>query len=103
MKFDWDLIVSSFAQQYGIRLYREYETISCEEFRQLLTGLNSDTPLGYVVSIRSEKDPKKINKMTLHEKNIRSEWILFKNKSNKTNKIEVKTEDITKIFSKMFG
>ena len=40
LKFDWDLIVSSFAQQYGIRLYYEYEHISCQEFRQLLTGIN---------------------------------------------------------------
>ena len=61
MDFDWDLIVSSFAQQYGIRLYSEYETISCEEFRQLLVGINGDTPLGYTVRIRSEKDSKKIS------------------------------------------
>lgn len=103
MKFDWDLIVSSFAQQYGIRLYNEYETISCEEFRQLLSGLNGDTSLGYVVQTRAEKDPKKIRKMTAHEKKIRSDWVAFKSKSSKTQKVELKTEDISKVFSKMFG
>lgn len=102
MKFDWDLIVSSFAQQYGIRLYNEYETISCEEFRQLLSGLNGDTPLGYVVQVRAEKDPKKIKKMTAHEKKIRSDWVAFKTKNNKVKKVELKTEDISKVFSKMF-
>ncbi len=102
MKFDWDLIVSSFAQQYGIRLYYEYENMSCEEFRQLLGGLNGDTPLGYVVQIRAEKDTKKIKNMTAHEKKIRSDWLNFKAKNNQSQKIELKTEDISKVFSKIF-
>lgn len=93
--------MSSFAQQYGIRLYYEYETIPCEEFRQLLSGLNSETPLGYVVQIRSEKDYKKIKEMSKNEKEIREKWANFKNKNNK--KIEINTEDISKIFSKMFN
>lgn len=97
------MIVSSFAQQYGIRLYYEYENISCKEFRQLLSGLNGDTPLGYVVQIRSETDNKKIRQMTKKEKEIRSEWAEFRRKNNKIKKIELKTEDISKIFSKMFG
>lgn len=96
------MIVSSFAQQYGIRLYYEYENISCQEFRQLLSGLNGDTPLGYVVQIRSETDNKKIRQMTKKEKEIRSEWAEFRRKNNKIKKIELKTEDISKIFSKMF-
>ena len=103
MKFDWDLIVSSFAQQYGIRLYYEYENMSCEEFRQLLIGLNGDTPLGYVVRIRAEKNHKKIREMTVQEKKIRSDWASFKMKNNKVSRTELKTEDISKVFSKMFG
>lgn len=103
MEFDWDLIVSSFAQQYGIRLYYEYENMSCEEFRQLLSGLNGDTPLGYVVQIRAEKDPKKIRKMTAHEKKIRSDWVAFKSNSKKQQKFELKKEDISKVFSKIFS
>lgn len=95
------MIVSSFAQQYGIRLYYEYETIPCEEFRQLLSGLNSETPLGYVVQTRSEKDYKKIKEMSKNEKEIREKWANFKNKTNK--KIEINKEDISKIFSKMFN
>lgn len=97
------MIVSSFAQQYGIRLYYEYETIPCEEFRQLLSGLNGETPLGYVVQIRSEKDLKKIKNMTKHEKEIRENWANFKNKKRNTEKREIKNEDISKIFSKIFS
>lgn len=97
------MIVSSFAQQYGIRLYYEYENISCQEFRQLLSGLNGETPLGYVVQIRAETDSKKIRQMTQKEKDIRTDWAKFREKNNKNRTIELKTEDISKIFSKMFG
>lgn len=94
--------MSSFAQQYKIRLYYEYESISCEEFRQLLSGLNGDTPLGYVVQIRAEKNPKKIREMSNQDKKIRSDWAKFKSKQKEKNIIELKKEDISKVFSKMF-
>lgn len=104
MDYDWDLIVSSFAQQYSIRLHEEYDSISHLEFNQLLIGLNGDTALGNVVKIRSEKDPKRIKEMTNKEKDIRREWQLFRAKQNqKQQKIEIKKENINKIFSQIFG
>ena len=105
MEFDWDLIVSSFAQQYGIRLYTEYETISCQEFRQLLIGLNGETPLGYVVQVRAETDQKKIKEMTAHDKKIRAEWKEFmsKHKQNKDTKKVLSNDQITEVLSKLFG
>ncbi len=103
MKYDWGRIVASFAQQYGIRLCNEYDNISCSEFRYLLSNLNSDTPLGYTVMIRSEKNPKRIREMTANEKKIRADWAEFKRKNRKGEKIYLKKEDISKIFSKMFG
>ncbi len=39
-----------------------------------------DTPLGYVVQIRSETDRKRIEQMTEQEKKIRREWRRFKTK-----------------------
>lgn len=77
------MIIASFAQQYGIRLLRE--DISVREYRKLLKGLNGETPLGYVVNIRSESDPKKIKEMTKNEKRIRSEWQSFKAKQMRNN------------------
>ena len=103
MEYDWDLIVSSFAQQYGVRLHEENDTISFLEFKQLLVGLNGDTALGNVVRIRSEKDPKKIKEMTNHEKQIRTEWQQFRLKHNKAQKIVLKNEDINEVLSKIFG
>ena len=68
-----------------------------------MSGLNGDTPLGYVVQIRSEKNPKKIREMTANEKKIRVDWANFKRKNKKEEKIYLKKEDISKVFSKMFG
>jgi hypothetical protein len=77
------------------------------EFNQLLASINSDTPLGYVVRIRAEKDPNKVREMTPNEKDIRKKWqqfVLEQNKKTKTdNLIHLKKEDISKVFSKMFG
>lgn len=54
---DWDLIVSSFLTQYGLRIRtKEFETVSWDEFRSLLAGIAPETPLGRVVAIRSETD-----------------------------------------------
>lgn len=50
--------------------------MSWDEFTTLLAGLNHETPLGHIVSIRSEKDPDRIKQFTAAEKKIRNEWIM---------------------------
>jgi len=52
--------------------------ISVQEYYSLLVGILMDTPLGEVVRVRSETDPKTIQKMTQQEKNIRAEWWKFR-------------------------
>ncbi|MDO5293310.1 MAG: Gp15 family bacteriophage protein [bacterium] len=77
---DWELIESSFYKQYGIRLRNSGDDdLSYSEFASLLSGLMNDTPLGTIVGIRSEKDPKVIKDFTDEQKKIRSEWILKRN------------------------
>ena len=39
-----------------------------------------ETPLGRVVSIRAEKDPKIIKNFTKEQKKIRNDWIIRRNK-----------------------
>ena len=78
---DWDLIESSFAQQYNIRLRKEMHTMSWGEFTSYLTGINGETALGNIVRIRSEKDPKILKNFSKEEKRIRNEW-LSRNKGN---------------------
>lgn len=70
---DYELIEASFAQQYGIRLRQEAD-MQWDEFSSLLVGLNEKTPLGRVVSIRSEKDPEILKHFTSEMKKLRNEW-----------------------------
>lgn len=74
------MIEASFAAQYGIRLTHEPD-ISYAEFSKLLAGLMQETPLGHVVSIRMEKDPKILKSFGAYEKKVRTEWALFKSKN----------------------
>lgn len=71
---DWDLIESSIAQQYGIRIRKEIQTMEWAELSSYISGLNAETPLGYVVSIRSENDREKIKRFTPEQLKIRSKW-----------------------------
>jgi len=70
---DWGLIEASFATQYGIRLRNEPD-MSWGEFITLLGGLNSKTPLGQVISIRSENDKDILKHFTPEQHRIRNEW-----------------------------
>lgn len=72
---DWDLIVSSFLTQYGLRIRtKEFETVSWEEFKALLSGIAPETPLGRIVAIRSETDKKVIKQFSCDQKRIYDEW-----------------------------
>ena len=71
---DWDLIESSIAQQYGIRLRSEINTISWSEVRMLISGLLPDTPLGNVIQIRSENDKERLKSFTPEMHKIRNDW-----------------------------
>lgn len=71
---DWDLIESSIAQQYGIRLRNEINTISWSEVRMLISGLLAETPLGRVIQIRSENNKEQLKNFTPEMHKIRNAW-----------------------------
>lgn len=72
---DFDLIVSSFQSEYGIRLSRELPAgMKWDEFRDMLVGLGPDTALGRIVSIRAEDRKEMLEQFTLEQLRIRSEW-----------------------------
>ncbi len=72
---DWDLLVSSFLSQYGMRIHtKEFEKVSWDEFRTLLSGIAPDTVLGRVVSIRAESDPEVIKHFTSDQMRIHRAW-----------------------------
>lgn len=86
-------------------MHDEYDNISCQEFRQLLSGINGDTPLGYTVKVRSEKNPKILKEMTVNDKKIRQEWREFTlhQKKDDSRRIYLKNDEISKTLSKMFN
>ena len=82
LDYDYSLIEASIAKQYGIRLSVD-NTVLWPEFITLVSGLMHDTPLGQVMSIRSEKDPKRLREFTPEQRRIRNEWILYRNNKRK--------------------
>ncbi len=100
---DFDLIEASFAMQYNIRLRNDDMTWS--EFSALLKGIMPKTPLGQIVSIRSEENKEVLKNFTKEQHKIRNDW---RNRNNpiKDMSNEEKEEEIKKvqeIFSKAFG
>ena len=79
--------------------------MSWNEFCTLLTGIMPETPLGQIVSIRSEEDKDMLKNFTKEQHKIRNDW------RNRVNPIrdmskEEKEEEIRKvqeIFAKAFG
>ena len=90
--------------QYGIRLRNERE-MSCSEFQPLLIGIMPKTPLGQIVSIRSEEDKEILKNFTKEQHRIRNEW------RNRVNPIrdmpdsdkEEEIKKVQEIFAKAFG
>ena len=58
--------------QYGIRL--ALEDLALGEFLRLLAGIMPDTPLGRLVSIRSETNQEVIKTFGPVERKIRRDW-----------------------------
>lgn len=90
--------------QYNIRL-RHDESMTWSEFTTLLKGIMSETPLGQIVSIRSEENKDILKNFTQEEHRIRNEW---RNKNNTVNNMseEEKAEEIRKVqelFKNAFG
>lgn len=102
---DWGLIEASFTSQYGIRL-RQEDDMSWSEFCTLLAGIMPETPLGQVVSIRSENDKEVLKNFTKEQHRIRNEWRRRRTKAVALNKDEAKKqlkifqEAMKKAFSK---
>lgn len=73
--------------------------MSWDEFCTLLSGLRHDTPLGNIVSIRSETDKDIIKHFTPQQKKIRSDWL--SRKANNMINMDKYNHDM-KMFEKIF-
>ena len=101
---DWDLIVSSFLSQYGLRIRtKEFETVSWDEFKALIAGLSPETALGRVVAIRSETDKDIIKHYTKDQRRIYDDWRNRETKEMDGETFEKEMAGLEKMFAAMCG
>jgi hypothetical protein len=99
---DWGLIEASFTAQYHIRLRNETD-MSWAEFSTLLSGIMPKTPLGQIVSIRSEEDANMLKNFTADQHQIRNEWRNRKVDDMTEEEKKDKTKELQEIFAKAFS
>lgn len=104
--FDALLIEQSIATQYGV-LPAAQADLPYPEWAKLVGGLLDDTPLGRVVAVRAERDPKAISRMSPWAKRIRSEWQAHRARcrlqSATPTQLRHEMEGLEKSLAKMFG
>lgn len=94
LREDWPLIEASLAKQYGIRI-RQHGDMPWDEFCTLVAGLMPDTPLGGIVSVRLERDPKVIKSFSPDQRRIHNDW--------RRRRAEQKLSDPAKLDKEMQG
>lgn len=75
--------------------------MSYGEFSSYISGLNSETALGHLVRVRSEKNPDMIKNFTSAEKKIRNEWNSKHVKQMSQEDYEQAMKNLEKIFISM--
>lgn len=73
------------------------------EFRDLLTGLSSDTALARVVAIRSEEDREVLKRFSPEQRRIRSEWRNRVAKQRSSQDVNTFLEQMQTAFRRMSG
>lgn len=74
-----------------------------DEFKALLSGLAPDTPLGRIVSIRSEEDKEILKHFNKEQRRIYNEWCRKQVKEVSKESMEDALEQIKKAFIQMAG
>lgn len=73
------------------------------EFCDLLSGLNADTPLGRIVAIRLEEDRAVLDGFSPDQRRIRSQWRHRRAKRRTQAEIDSFYASMTAIFQRMSG
>lgn len=95
------MIEASFAMQYPQKdLFKlDDEDMCWQEFTTLLAGLMPDTPLGQIISIRSEEDDDTLKNFTQEQHRIRNDW---KNRQVQQMINEMSEEEVMQQVKQMF-
>lgn len=101
---DWDLIVSSFLSQYGLRIRtKEFETVTWDEFKALISGLSPETALGRIVAIRAETDKNTIKHFTPEQRRIYDDWRERSAKKMDDKNFEADMANLERMFAALCG
>lgn len=101
---DWDLIVSSFLSQYGLRIRtKEFETVTWDEFKALISGLSPETALGRIVAIRAETDKNTIKHFSKEQRRIYDDWRTRSAKTMDEKAFAADMADLEKMFAALCG
>lgn len=101
---DWDLIVSSFLSQYGLRIRtKEFETVTWDEFKALISGLSPETALGRIVAIRAETDKNTIKHFTPEQRRIYDDWRERSVKKMDDKNFEADMANLERMFAALCG
>ena len=73
------------------------------EFKAMISGLGPKTPLGEIVSIRLETDPKIIKNFSANQRRINSEWQTRRAKNRSEAEVNDALEQIKQAFIRMAG
>ena len=93
-------MVSSFRTQYGISFYSyDFKGMKWKEFRALVSGLSSETPLGRIIQIRSEDDPKMLESFSPGQHRIRDEWRNKRAKQRTQEELDAVLKELQQAFS----
>lgn len=103
--YDAVLIEQSIAKQYHV-LPSEQGDLHYSDWAKMVSGLMDDTPLGRVVSIRSEKNKDILKNFNAEQKAIRSDWQRFLQKQKKKKdeeNIEQRMKALESMLAALFG
>lgn len=77
--------------------------ITYAEWESFMVGLLPDSPLGKVISIRSEKDTQRIREFTKDERRIYDEWQSFRMKQISEEEEQKMMRNLERMIASMFG
>ena len=95
--------MASFQSQYGIRLSRDLSGMKWTEFRAYIIGLDSNSPLGKIVTIRAENDAEVVKHFNPSQREIRNKWQSRKAKTMPRKDLDQFLESMQAVFKGMSG
>ncbi len=93
--------MASFQSQYGIRLSRELSGMKWKEFSQFMEGMDSKSPIGRIVAIRSEDDPEVLKNFSQDQRKIRNDWRSRRARQMPQNEVDSFLESMKQAFLSM--